>query len=81
MSKVKSPRFLGSLVGLIPMARVRKLKTMVDIMESKSREILASKKLAVEKMDEGDSVAEGKDIMTILCANFLSHLVVEYNSF
>ena len=68
MSKVKSPRFLGSLVGLIPMARVRRLKAMVDVMESQSREILTLKKSAVEKMDDGDSVAEGKDIMTILCA-------------
>lgn len=57
------------LLERVPNKRVRRLKEIVDIMDENTRKVFFDKKAALEAGDEAvkEQVANGKDIMSILC--------------
>ncbi|KAL6306606.1 cytochrome P450 monooxygenase [Sparassis latifolia] len=56
------------LVGLIPNRRVQRIKSAVDTLEKRSREIFDAKKAALLQGDEAvmHQIGEGRDIMSVL---------------
>ncbi len=67
--KFRPARLRRFLASLIPDSNVQQLKTIIDTMEERSKEILDGKRKALEEGDEAVKmqVGEGKDIMSILC--------------
>ncbi|PSR83999.1 hypothetical protein PHLCEN_2v5550 [Hermanssonia centrifuga] len=66
--KFRPARLRRFLASLIPDSNVQQLKTIIDTMEERSKEILDGKRKALEEGDEAVKmqVGEGKDIMSIL---------------
>ncbi|EIM84937.1 cytochrome P450 [Stereum hirsutum FP-91666 SS1] len=68
VSKIGTPGFRRWFSQTIPFKRLHRLIELSDIMDKKSKEILNSKKVALEKGDDAviHQVGEGRDIMSIL---------------
>lgn len=66
---LKLRRFLAKIV---PFGTLRQLLHIVGIMDKNAREVLRSKRNAIEKGQEviQQQIAAGKDLMSILCARF-----------
>lgn len=63
------PPWLGRFfIGAIPNNHVRTLRNIVDVMHTRSVEIVTEKKVALSRGDEAlaRQVGEGKDVMSIL---------------
>jgi len=66
--RIGSPAFRRRVVELIPDRLVQQLKTIIDTMDIRSREIYDAKKAALKAGEAAvvEQVAEGNDIMSIL---------------
>ena len=62
--------FRRFLLQLVPNKKVQRVKTLVDQVHNRSKEIFCAKKAAVERGDTEliHTIGEGKDVMSILCA-------------
>ena len=69
LSKIGTPKFRRSVVELIPWKAVQDFIEIVDTMYNTSVEIFESKKKALTGGDGAleRQIAQGKDIMSILC--------------
>lgn len=76
VSKIGTPGFRRWFAQTIPFKRLHRLIELSDIMDKKSKEILNSKKVALEKGDDAviHQVGEGRDIMSILRKHFIARL-------
>ena len=76
--KIGSPKFYRRLIDFVPWRTLHELRNMSDIMYKTSVEIYESKKAALAAGDEAVSqqIGQGKDILSILSAHFLSFLVI-----
>ncbi|OBZ77377.1 hypothetical protein A0H81_02561, partial [Grifola frondosa] len=65
---IGSAAFRRKIVDMIPSKRVQKLKTIVDTLDRRSKDIYQQKKVALEKGNKAllQQVGEGKDLMSIL---------------
>ncbi|KAI0718795.1 cytochrome P450 [Cerioporus squamosus] len=68
VSLIGTPGFRRRILEWIPMKRLHKLKSVVDTMHGRAREIYAEKKALLDRGDEAllEQVGEGKDLMSIL---------------
>lgn len=68
LSKIGTPKFRRSVVELIPWKAVQDFIEVVDVIYNSSMEIFESKKKALAGGDDASGrMAQGKDIMSILC--------------
>ena len=68
LSKIGTPKFRRSVVELIPWKAVQDFIEVVDVIYNSSVEIFESKKKALAGGDDASrQMAQGKDIMSILC--------------
>ena len=65
-----SPAFRRWVLDMFPHKGAQKVKSIVDVMHQRSVEIYRSKKEALKQGDEAvtQQIGEGKDLMSILCA-------------
>lgn len=72
VSELGSPNLRRRVVESIPLKSLRKLISIIDVMDSTSTKIFYAKKKAIEEGDEAvlNQLSKGKDIMSILCASF-----------
>lgn len=70
VSLIGTPAFRRRILEWIPMKRLHKLKSVVDTMHGRAKEIYTEKKALLDRGDEAllEQVGEGKDLMSILCA-------------
>ncbi|KAJ3479304.1 hypothetical protein NLI96_g9146 [Meripilus lineatus] len=56
------------LDNLVPSSKVQRLKNLIDVLDSESKDLLAKKRKALEDGDEAvkQQIGEGKDIMSVL---------------
>lgn len=75
LSYLTSTERMRSLLGLIPFEGSRRLVNVSRIMERRSKEIIAEKKVALEKEDMTGICDDvwGKDIMSILRKSHVFH--------
>ncbi|KAJ3478352.1 hypothetical protein NLI96_g9812 [Meripilus lineatus] len=68
LTSIFSPNFRRRAVDVLPFPSLKRLKTVVDILESQSKEILTAKRVALAHGEDAvvRQVGEGKDIMSIL---------------
>lgn len=81
VKKLGPPRYLGKLIDMLPVAKLRDFRRIIMKMHSESVIILTQKRAALQAGDDEmtRAVGEGKDIMSVLC-NYLfilSHLYAE----
>jgi len=69
LSKIGTPKFWRFVVELIPWKAIQDFIEIVDTMYNTSVEIVESKKKALAGGDDAleRQIAQGKDIMSILC--------------
>ena len=69
LSKIGTPKFWRFVVELIPWKAIQDFIEIVDTMYNTSVEILEAKKKALAGGDDAleRQIAQGKDIMSILC--------------
>lgn len=72
--KLGPPSLRRWLVNLLPSRKVQSLKAIVDILDMRSREIIAEKRSAIQQGDGAiqQQVGEGNDIMSVLCTSMIS---------
>ena len=77
---VTTPNFRKFLAGITPWPMFQRLRTMVDVMDETSCEVLESKRAAIRRGDAAvmEQVGRGKDIMSILRTS-TTHIMVHYN--
>ena len=70
LSVIGTPAFRRALLQWVPWKRLHRLKSVVDIMHRRATEIYREKKALLDTGDEALTlqVGEGKDLMSILCA-------------
>ena len=73
ISKIGTPRFRRFMLTLVPWKALQELKEISDMMHKTSLEIFESKKQALLEGDEAmaKQIAQGKDIMSVLCKTSL----------
>ena len=66
--KIGSPQFRRRLLEWTPYPRLQRVREIVDTLDKTAREILHSKRVALEQGDEelAKMTGEGKDIMSVL---------------
>ncbi|PSR73438.1 hypothetical protein PHLCEN_2v10730 [Hermanssonia centrifuga] len=66
--KIGTPKFRRRIVELLPDKTIQKAKAIIDTLETRSKQILLEKKLALANGDKAilQQVGEGRDIMSIL---------------
>lgn len=74
---VGPPSFRRWIAQNAPIKRLNRITRLADVMEEMSREILNSKKVALEKGDDAimHQAGEGKDIMSILSRSLSTRLL------
>lgn len=67
--KLGPPRFRRFLLEMSPSPNLQKVKRTVDVMAETSNTIFREKRRSLQQGDEvvSQQVAEGKDVMSILC--------------
>ena len=67
--KIGSPQFRRRILEWTPYPRLQRVREIVDTLEYTAKEILAAKRVALERGDEelAKMTAEGKDVMSVLC--------------
>ena len=75
-AKMGTARIRRALVDLIPSETVQRLRDIIVIFHETSVEILETKKEALRRGDQAlaAQIGQGKDIISILCANFFFYL-------
>ena len=59
----------GWIVNLLPSSKIQYVKTNVDLLDTRSREIIAQKRSLLKKGDDAlqHQIGEGHDVMSVLC--------------
>ena len=68
VSKLGPPALRRWLVNLLPSSKIQTLKSIVDLLDQRSREIIAEKRIAIQQGGEAllQQVGEGHDAMSVL---------------
>ena len=68
-TKIGSPAFRCAVAKMLPTRGMKEMRSLVETLSTKTREIYSNKRAALEKGDHAilHEVGEGKDIMSILC--------------
>lgn len=67
--KLGPPNLRRLVVNLLPSAKIQYVKSNVDLLDTRSREIIAEKRSLLKKGGEAllQQVGEGHDVMSVLC--------------